>query len=297
MKRIVLAGASGFIGRHLSKALVSDGFEVVPLNRGGDSGIQWDGKTLGPWTAALEGATAVINLAGAPINGRWTSAYKQELVDSRLLPTRALAQAIKGCDKPPLAWVNGSAIGYYGDRVFEPADEQSPAGCDFLARLCVDWEHEALGSDAPTLIRVIRTGFVLGTDGGALPLLVKLSKAFLGSAVGDGRQIMGWIHIEDLCAMFLDAAKLPTWPEIANGTAPKPVSNGEFMSSLRETLGRPWVPGPPAFLMKGVSALTGISAPMLALASQNAVPSAPLNAGFKFQFPELTSALADLIRP
>ena len=294
-ERIILAGSSGFIGRHLTKAYTDSGYEVIPLNRRG-AGLQWDGKTVGPWAEALEGAKAIVNLAGAPINGRWTESYKKELADSRIFPTRAIAEAIKACSKPPQFWVNGSAVGFYGDQVFSPVDESGPAGTDFLADLCVKWEAEALQSGAPTKIRVIRTGFVLGSDGGALPLLMKLTRAFLGSAVGDGKQVMGWIHIQDLCHLFVAATQDPAWPAVVNGTAPTPVTNAEMMSVLRRVVGRPWVPGPPAFLMKTVTSITGEAAPLLALASQNALPKAALEAGFRFQHPLIEEAVRDLLR-
>ena len=294
--RVILAGASGFIGRHLSKALTQAGLEVVALSRSGSDGLQWDGKTVGPWASSLEGAKAVINLAGAPIHGRWTDDYKRELHDSRILPTVALAEAIKACARPPEFWVNGSAIGYYGDQVFQPAAESAPAGDDFLAKLCVEWEDAALKSGAPTQIRIVRTGFVLGKDGGALPILLNLTKAFLGGAVGNGRQVVGWIHITDLCNMFVAASTKSEWPQIVNGTAPQPVTNSELMSALRRVVGRPWIPGPPSLLMKAVSSITGQSAPALALASQNAVPTAALEASFPFAFPQVEAALKDLIR-
>lgn len=295
-ERIVIAGANGFIGRHLTNAFVQAGFNVLPLNRSGVDGVKWDGKSQGEWVRSLEGAKAVINLAGAPINGRWTDAYRQELIDSRVQPTLALAEAIRGLDQPPEVWVNGSAVGYYGDAVFDPVDESGPAGKDFLADVCVAWERAALDSGVPTQVKIIRTGFVLGNDGGAFPILHKLTKSFLGGAVGNGKQVMAWIHIEDLCRMFVSAVTREDWPTIVNGTAPNLVTNSDFMSVLRRAIGRPWVPGPPAFVMKAVTDVTRQSAPVLALASQNALPKAALDVHFPFEFPLLEGAIKNLLR-
>lgn len=293
-ERVVVAGSHGFIGRHLARALEQAGLEVVHLNRSGD-GVLWDGKTVGDWASCLEGARGVINLAGAPIDGQWTQEYKKLLRTSRIEPTQTLAKAISLCKTPPQTWINTSAIGYYGDEAYSPMGEDSSAGNDFLAEICREWEAAALNSGAPCDIKIIRIGFVLGLDGGAFPILLNLTRAFLGSAVGSGRQVIGWIHIQDLCRMFV-AALQPNWPKIANGTAPKPVTNAEFMRALRRAVGRPWVPGPPAFVMRGLTSLTGRSAPSLALASQNAVPRAAQEAGFLFDFPLVERAIEDLLK-
>lgn len=299
-KRIVLAGGSGFIGRALAASLVARGYEAVVLTRtprkreDGVTEITWDGKSPGAWAQSLDGAEAVVNLAGRGINCRHTPENLREIIESRVNSVQAISAAIQQTAVPPRAWVQSSAIGFYGDRGNVVCDENSPAGNDSLAEICRQWEGAFNSSSVPkTRKAVLRIGFVLGMDGGALPVLAGLTKAFLGGAVGNGRQYISWIHLADLVQMFIAAIERNELAGGFNGTAPNPATNKDFMRELRRVLHRPWSPPAPEWAVKTGSRLMGSEA-SLALASQRCVPQRMLAAGFKFQFADLRGALRNL---
>lgn len=299
-KRIVIAGGSGFIGRALAMLLVARGYEVVVLTRSphergdGVTEMAWDGEHIGEWIKILDGAEAVVNLAGRGINCRHTSENLREIIKSRVDSVNAVAGGIDFAARPPRVWVQASAIGFYGDRGNVVCHENSPAGNDSLAEICKQWEGAFNSANAPKTRKVLlRIGFVLGKDGGALPVLAGLTKRFLGGAVGNGKQYISWIHLADLAQMFVEAIERETLIGVFNGTASAPVMNKEFMRELRRVLHRPWSPPAPEWMVKIGSHLMG-SEPSLALASQRCVPQRFLEAGFKFQFADLRSALQNL---
>ncbi|HSH38474.1 MAG TPA: TIGR01777 family oxidoreductase, partial [Chthoniobacterales bacterium] len=208
--RIVIAGGSGFIGHALSRFLSRRNFEVVVLTRGenetrGDSRyVNWNGKTVGAWARELDGATAVINLAGRSINCRFTERNRSEILDSRVDSTRTLANAIAGITTPPPVLVQASGIGYYRSSGENVVDESTPGGGDFMAEVCQQWEGAIDAFAFPATRKVIlRIGIVLGPGGGALLVLERLTKAFLGGAAGSGRQFVSWIHMHDVIRMVL----------------------------------------------------------------------------------------------
>jgi uncharacterized protein (TIGR01777 family) len=293
MKRVILAGGSGFVGRALVPALRAKGYEPLVLGRGATD-LQWDGKRVGEWANALDGAEAVVNLTGKNINCRHTEENRREIISSRVDSVHALGEAIAHCVRPPKVFVQASGVGYYGDTGDRVADEDSPRGNDFPAEVCQLWEGAFEALNLPATRKVImRPGAVLGHDGGALPILEKLTRWFLGGAVGSGRQFFSWIHIADIVRMFEAAIEQPELSGVFNATSPQPVPNSEFMRELRRALHRPWSPPVPAPIARIGAWLVGTDGE-LALTSCRCVPGRFLQHGFDFQFPNLRDALASL---
>jgi uncharacterized protein (TIGR01777 family) len=295
--RIVVAGGSGLLGESLSTACVAAGDEVVVLSRRarpareGVSTAVWDpGGDPAAWAGVLDGADALVNLAGTSIaGGRWSNRRKVEIWDSRLQTTRALAKAMGLVAAPPAHVVSGSAVGYYGSRGDEVLTEDAAPGSDFLARLCVAWEQAGQGMTSErTSVACIRTGLVLARDGGALPRMALPFKLGAGGVVGDGSQYMSWIHLDDwvrLVRHLLAHAASAAW----NLTAPNPVTNAEFTRALGKTLRRPTLVPAPAFALR---LALGEMADALLLASQRVMPAQALAAGFEFRYPTIETALA-----
>jgi len=299
-KRLVMAGGSGFIGRALAADFAAHGYEVVVLTRSprqrrdNIQEVAWDGAQIGSWSSALDGAGAVINLTGKNINCPHTPENLRDITASRVNSVKVLATAIGQAKVPPRVWVQASAVGFYGDTQAAASDENSPAGTDSLATVCREWEGAFVAADLKQTRKVVlRIGFVLGRDGGALPLLSKLTRYFLGGAVGSGRQYISWIHLADLTAMFATAVASEQMSGTYNAVAPKPVTNAEFMRELRRILHRPWSPPAPEFAVKLGAKLMG-SEPSLALISQRCVPKRFQEIGFQFKFNDVTAALNDL---
>jgi uncharacterized protein (TIGR01777 family) len=298
--RIILAGGSGFIGQSLAPLLLAKDDDVVVLTRspshqeGAIRHVQWDGKTLGDWARLLDGARAVVNLTGKNINCRHTPENRREIVDSRVNSLRVLGEAIARCTQPPEAFVQAGGVGIYGDAGDRWCDEHAPHGTDFLARVCELWEDAFAAVNALGMRKaVLRIAPALGSNGGFLNLLGKLTRCFLGGHVGNGRQFISWIHIADLCRMFLWAIERDEIAGGFNATGPNPVTNAEFMRELRCALHRPWSPPVPKWALPIGSWLMGTEA-TLALTSCRAAPKHFLDSSFKFEFPELRQALTNI---
>jgi hypothetical protein len=298
--RVVIAGGSGFIGRALAKELLARDYEVVVLTRlprrqtNGTAEVLWDGEHAGEWIQFLDGAEAVVNLSGRNIQCRYTSENLRELVESRANSVNAIGAAIHHAARPPRVWVQAGAIGFYGDPKDRWCDENSPAGSDTLAGICQPWEAAFNSALAPGTRRVLlRIGFVLGRDGGALPVLARLTKWFLGGTVGGGQQFISWIHVADLNRMFIEAIERDGQDGTFNAVGPNPVTNREFMRELRRALHRPWSPPAPEWAVKLGSRLMGAE-PSLALTGCRAAPRRFLEAGFLFKFAELRQALKNI---
>ena len=233
--KVILAGGSGFVGTALARRLAGDGREVVILTRNpaehhapGDTpgpvrAVAWDGRTVGAWTAELEGAGAVVNLTGRSVNCVHTPENRRLILESRLDSVRVLGTAAAAAKRPPAVWVQASAVGYYGPRGAEACPEDAPPGGDFLASVCRRWE-EAQAAACPAGVRpvVLRLGMVLGAEGGAFPLLARLARWGLGGAAGSGRQGMSWIHLDDVVALMARALGDDTLRGAYNATAPEP---------------------------------------------------------------------------
>jgi len=301
--KIVIAGGSGFLGRPLAAALARDGHEIVVLTRGHGAArglaqlrsVAWtpDGGT-GPWAAEIDGAGAVVNLAGESIAGRrWSDAQKQRLLDSRVLATRSLVAAQRAAAAPPPVFVSGSAVGYYGPLGDEAATEDTPPGSDFLARVCVQWEAEAMhATTARTRVVCIRTGIVLEKDGGALPQMLLPFKFGAGGPIGSGRQYSPWIHRDDWVALVKWTIQTPGVTAALNATAPTPVTNREFVRALGRAMHRPAFMPAPAFALR---LLLGEMADALLLSGQRALPVKAERLGFAFRYPRVEEALAAIL--
>jgi uncharacterized protein (TIGR01777 family) len=294
--RIVIAGGTGFLGRPLANSLAADGFDVVVLTRGATVGspgraVAWrpDGSA-GPWASEVDGASTVINLAGESIaGGRWTAAHKQRVLESRVLATRSIVAAIARAVHPPQVLVNGSAVGYYGPRGDEVITEETKAGADFLAHVCVQWEAEAAKAQSDrTRLVCIRTGLVLEKDGGALPQMLPPFRFCAGGPVGSGRQYWPWIHREDWIGLVRWSIQPGGRGGPVNATAPRPVTNREFARALGRAMHRPAFMPAPAFALR---LLLGEMADALLLSGQRAVPQRAESGGFAFKYRELDAAL------
>jgi uncharacterized protein len=297
--KIVIAGGSGFLGRPLAAALARDGNEIVVLTRGSGAArglaqlrsIAWtpNGET-GPWAAEIDGAAALVNLAGEPIAGRrWSDAQKQRILESRVHATRSLVAAVRAATAPPPIFVSGSAVGYYGPLGDDVATEDTPPGSDFLARVCVQWEAAATGAaSARTRLVCIRTGLVLEKDGGALPQMLPPFKVGAGGPVGSGRQYWPWIHRDDWIALVRWAMQTPAATGALNATAPNPVTNADFARALGRAMRRPAFMPAPAFALR---LMLGEMADALLLSGQRAVPAKAERLGFAFRYPRVDAAL------
>ncbi len=295
--RIAIAGGAGFLGRPLTDALARDGHDVVILTRGqngslgGVRSVAWNPNgALGPWAAEIDGAGAVVNLAGESIAGkRWTAAQKARILDSRIQATRSLVAAIRGAAAAPQVFISGSAVGYYGPRGDDAVTESTPAGSDFLAQICVKWEEEALRAASDrTRVVCIRTGIVLEKDGGALAQMLPPFKFGVGGPVGSGRQYCPWIHRDDWVALVRWAIATAAARGAINATAPHPVTSKEFARALGRAMHRPSFMPAPAFALR---LLLGEMADALLLSGQNAAPDAATRAGFSFRYADVDAAL------
>ena len=299
--RIVVTGATGFIGAHLSRTLSERGDEVIALSRDPDSvarrapGVSrayaWDPISEPAPAEALEQAAAVVHLAGESVVGRWSEAKRRAIRDTRVLGTRNLVAGIVRLENKPQVLVSASAIGFYGDRAGEELSEQSSGGNDYLASVCRQWEEEALKIKAlgVRLVR-IRTGIVLARDGGALGAMLLPFQLGLGGPLGSGEQWWSWIHRDDLVTLIIHSID-NNIDGIWNGTAPNPVTQKEFARVLGRVLRRPAFLPAPAFALKLI--LGGFAAELLS--SKKALPRAPEASGVVFKYRELEPALREIL--
>lgn len=299
-RKVVIAGGSGLVGRRLAERLAAEGWHPMVLTRRPDSvrlpqGIETQGwDRLGE---ALEGAAGVVNLAGEGIaDRRWNPARKAALRASRLEPTRQLIEALAACVRRPPVLVNASATGFYGDRPRPALDESAGPGTGFLPELCQAWEAEARRAEALGLRVVLpRIGVVLAREGGALPAMARPVRAFAGTLLGDGRQGLPWIHLDDLAALILRALEDPAWSGPINATAPETLDHATFMHALARRLKRPLWPAPAVLTRAALRAAVGEMAEALLLKGAFVHPARALELGFTFRHPTAAAALEDLL--
>lgn len=302
VRRVVLAGGSGFLGQSLARALVARGYAVTILSRhsgppsAGIAWVRWDGASAGDWIGALDGALAVVNLTGRSVNCIHTAENRREILSSRLLSVGAINAAVRHCARPPGVLVQAGSLAIYGDAGARLCAEDAPHARDFSADVCAQWEA-AFAEDAPPHPRrvVLRIGLALGPGGGALAPLAKLARCFLGGTVGSGEQYLSWLHIDDLNAMFLQAIERPEISGAYNATGPAPVTNAEFMRELRRAAGRPWSPPAPAFLVRFGAHWIMRTDAELALTGRRCVPQRWLDQGFRFEHADLPTTLRGLL--
>jgi len=289
--RIAVAGGSGFLGTPLVQRLREDGHQVSVLTRRPSHAhdVFWNpADTSGMWAMVVEGADAVINLAGESIAGRrWTSARKAALRDSRLQATRAIVTAMTQGARTPAALLNASAVGIYGPHGDEPLAEDTPPGSDFLARLGMEWEAEAMAAASKSRVVLLRTGIALDAGGGALRQMARPFYFMAGGPLGSGRQYVSWIHRADWVAMVCWALTRTAVSGPLNVTAPDPVTNRELTRTLGRVLRRPAVLPAPAFALRLV---LGEMADAI-VTGQRVLPAKALSLGFQFRYPEIEAAL------
>jgi uncharacterized protein (TIGR01777 family) len=299
--KVAITGATGLIGPGLIAALRERGEEVTVLSRDPDQAREtltgdvqahrWDPLSAPAPAQALAGRDAVVHLAGAPVAQRWSARAKRAIRDSRVEGTRNLVQGLRELDAAarPRVLVSSSAIGYYGAHGPEPIDEEAPAGDDFLARVCVDWEAQARAVVTELQMRAVqlRTGVVLDRAGGALAKMLGPFRLGIGGPLAGGAQYVAWIHPEDLVGMMLAALDDERWSGPVNATAPEPVSNRELSHALGRALHRPAllpVPGPALRLLYGEMA-------QIVTTGVRAMPAKALVLGYEFAYPRLAEAL------
>ena len=286
--RITITGGSGLIGSRLAERLQGRGDEVTVLSRSREP--RWDPVRAPAPKAALEGRDAVVHLAGENIAQRWSADAKRSIVESRELGTRNLVAAL--ADTGVNTLVCASGVGYYGPHGDELVTEETPAGDDFPARVCVAWEREAnAAAEHGVRVVIVRTGIVLSAEGGALAKMLPPFKLGAGGPVAGGRQYMPWIHLDDVVGIYVAALDDATWSGPVNATAPEPVTNAVFSKALGRALHRPAVAPVPAFAIR---ALYGDMATIVTT-GQRAVPQAAQARGYRFAHPDLDEALADTV--
>ncbi|MBI4525271.1 MAG: TIGR01777 family protein [Deltaproteobacteria bacterium] len=295
--RFIIAGGTGFIGETLCRRLLEAGHSLTILTRkpvpaavlSAKKWATWDARSPGPWEETLEGADGVVNLAGEPIAARrWTREQKKRIRESRINATRALVNAIAQRRRKPKLLLNASAVGYYGPRGDEIVTEESGPGNDFLGRVCHEWEQEATKAESSGAIVIrLRTGIVLGRDGGALAKMVPPFKFYVGGPLGSGKQWVPWIHLDDEVGLIQFLLENSGASGAVNATAPNPVRMKEFSDALGRVLRRPsWAPVP-GFALR---LLLGEMADML-LTGQQALPAQARKRGYGFRYSALEDAL------
>ena len=305
-RRVALTGATGLIGGRLLARLREDGAETTILTRNAartrqrlsltssERALDWQPTSEAAPADALRGRDAVVHLAGEPIAQRWSEDVKRELRDSRVLGTQNLVAALRELsdDERPRTLISGSAVGYYGPRGEEPLDEDAPAGSDFLATVCREWEHEAaLASELGVRVVHVRTGVVLDRSGGALAKMLPPFRLGIGGPVAGGEQFMSWVHADDIVGLIAAALSDERWNGPVNASAPVPVTNRDFSRALGRALRRPAllpVPGVALHLLYGEMA-------EIVTTGQRAVPAKALVLGYEFAQPDLDAALRDAL--
>ncbi len=300
-KKIVMPGGSGFLGQSSAEYFQKKGYEIIIFTRGksqqknGITFVNWDGKNSGEWVKHINGAYAVINFTGKSVNCIYTEENKKEIIDSRLNSVKIIADAILNSENPPEVIVQAASLAIYGDTK-NTCSENAPHGEGFSVKVCELWENEFFKTTLPATRKVLlRIGFALGKNGGALVPLTKLTKRFLGGKIASGEQYISWLHIDDLNSMFEFAIENENAQGIYNATSENPVTNGEFMKTLREVLDMPWSPPVPVFAVKIGARLFMKTDSSLALTGRKCIPTKFLNEGFHFKYNDLKTSLEDVL--
>lgn len=299
--KILITGGTGFVGTQLTSRFIQEGNEVTILSRSlkrsggaprGISYLQGDPTQKGPWQEAVKNHDAVVNLAGASIFERWTEEHKRAIRESRINTTRNIVEGIRSDRGKQMTLFSTSAVGYYGFHGDEEITEEFPPGTDWLAKVSVEWEGEALKARAKgARVVITRFGIVLGEKGGALGQMVPLFKKFIGGPIGSGKQWFSWVHINDLAGAFVFLMKHPEILGSVNVCAPNPVRNKDLAKALGKALHRPSFMPAPGFMIKLVLGEFG----SVILEGQRVLPRRLLENGFVFQYPDIEKALQRIV--
>jgi hypothetical protein len=303
-KTVIISGATGFIGTVLVQKLVEKNYAVVVLSRNpgkavalrnrGAEVVAWDGQTAQGWGHYAAGAYGIINLAGENIAaGRWTPARKTAILQSRLAAGRAITEAVEKAAQKPRAVIQASGIGYYGNRGDEVLDEASTAGSGFLSDVALQWEKSTGPVEALGVRRaIIRTGIVLGRNGGFLSRVILPFRLFMGGYMGSGRQWLSWVHMEDEVGAICFLLEREDARGAFNLSSPQPLTAKDFFSEVGKALGRPsWLPIPGFALHLAL----GEMADELILSGQRALPRKLLDTGYDFQYSSAREALQNIL--
>jgi uncharacterized protein (TIGR01777 family) len=299
--KILITGGTGFVGTQLRSRLIQDGNEVTILTRSkkgsdkdpsGVSYLEGDPTKKGPWQDTIKEHDVVINLAGASIFSKWTKEHKKAIRESRISTTQNIVEGIPPNSERPLTLFSTSAVGYYGFCGDEERVEDSPPGNDFLARIAVEWEREALkAKNRGARIVITRFGIVMGEKGGALSQMIPLFKKYIGGPIGSGKQWFSWVHIKDLAEAFAFLLKHPEISGPVNVCSPNPVRNKDLATALGKALHRPSFFTAPGFMVKLVLGEFG----SVILEGQRVIPRKLLDHGFAFQYPDIGIALKSIV--
>ena len=304
--KIAISGATGFVGSRLVERLHTEGHRILVLTRNPTFAqkvfpspafpnleiIAYTPSVSGTWQDSIAGCDSVVNLAGEPIaEGRWTPERKQEILNTRKLGTQKIVEAIAKANPHPTVLVNTSAIGYYGTSETASFDEDSASGNDFLSQVCREWEAAATKvKDTNVRLVILRFGIVLG-NGGALGKMITPFKLFAGGPIGSGQQWFSWIHLDDIVSLIIQALTKPTMEGVYNATAPQPVRMNDLSTTMGNVMNRPsWLPVP-GF---AIEAILGDGAKVV-LEGQKVLPKRTLESGFEYQYPNLQSALTQIL--
>lgn len=301
--RVVIAGGSGFLGSALAAHLAARGDEVVVLSRGvprerpGVKHVPWDARTLGAWAASIDGADAIVNLTGRSVDCIKTPDHRDEILRSRVESTLVLGEAMRAAARRPRVWVQMSTAHAYGDPPEAVCDESSPFGEGLAPFVAREWEaaFERACAGVPGVRRVVlRTSFVVGREGGALPRLERVVRMGLGGRVGHGRQGMSWLHIADMNAIFTRAIDDERMSGAYIASSPNPVSQRAFMRELRRAMRMPVGLPAPAWLVRLGAPIVMRTDPDLAIYGRYVIPRRLMESGFGFKFPTLREAMVQL---
>ena len=304
--KIAITGATGLVGSRLVAKLNQEGHQILVLTRNPSKAqkvfpasaysqleiVQYTPQESGEWQKSISGCDGVVNLAGEPIAERWSPQQKQAIMSSRQIGTRKLIEAIATAEQKPQVLVSGSAIGYYGTSETAAFVENSPAGNDFLAQVCQNWEAEAQKvTESEVRLVILRVGIVLA-NGGALGKMIGPFKMFAGGPIGSGKQWFSWIHRDDLVNLIIQAINQIDMSGVYNATSPHPVRMNKLCQTLGEVMNRPsWLPVPDFVL----EVLLGDGA-IVVLEGQQVLPQKTQSTGFNYQYADLKPALVEIIK-
>jgi len=304
MPKLIIPGGSGFLGLQLARHFGAKGWMVYILSRqekeseGNIQFLRWDGKTLGAWAKEIDGADAIVNMAGRTVNCRYNETNKKQILDSRIDSTRILGKAIKKATNKPKIWINSSSATIYQDtRGALPANNEydGQIGTDFSMNICKAWEKEFNAAPSDTVRKIaLRSAIVIGKEsGGAMEYLINLSKLWLGGTQGDGQQFISWVHLKDFGRVVEFLIEQEHISGVINCAAPNPVTNQIFMKELRKAVGRSWGLPIPKFLL-AFGAVFLRTQTELVLKSRKVVSKRLEEEGFQFEYATVETAFKDI---
>jgi len=301
MKKIIIAGGSGFLGKSLSSYFTTKGYKVVVLTRQHQLDTKyiryekWDGKTIGKWVAQLEGAEALINMTGKSVDCRYNHRNKQKIYNSRIDSTYILGEAIDKLENPPLVWINSSSATIYRHTLNKVMDEESgDIGEGFSVDVCKKWERTFFESSNRVRKVALRIGIVLGKTEGALQPIKSLARVGLGGEQGSGNQFFSWIHEEDFCRVVDHILNDKSVDGVLNVSSPNPVTNRSIMKAIRKAVGVRFAIPMPKWILEFGAILIRTETELI-LKSRKVVPKRLVDLGFSFKHPEIEPALRSLI--